>query len=313
LFVVCPVLDISLQTMAVGAFASVHALFVLWVFLHGEKGPSPRITDLAITLFAVQILGIAGFLGIAVFPTEASFLFPLCLVLMPQIYIRRPVFTELEVILSSIVYLVFCGILKSPEVFFLDIMSVVIAVGIAFASTISNISYKIRTFRLEMALQQMCELDPMTQVNNKPTFSYLVSKILHDSRADGQALAMCDLDDFKSVNDRHGHCVGDAVLKAFSEQLHRLADGNADIIAGRFGGDEFVLFFTRSDSEEQVLKALGTLCSIPGFDFPVTCSIGVAFSKKRATLQQYFEAADHIMYMAKTSKTERIITTHIDI
>lgn len=312
LFVVCPILYIPLQTAVVSVFTAVHVLLVIWIFLHGEKVPQPWKVDLAITLFAIQILGLGGFLGVAVFPTDASFIFPLCIVLMPQIYIRRPLVTGLEVIISSLVYLVFCGLLKSSDIFFLDMVSIVIAIGIAFASTISNVNYKISEFHFEKSLQRMCELDPMTQINNKSTFSYLVSEYLHDCRTDGHALAMCDCDDFKGINDRYGHSTGDAVLRAFSEQLHRLTDENADLIAGRFGGDEFVIFIKKFNSEKNVLKMLETLCSIPGFRFSVTCSIGVAFSYKSITLQQYFETADQNMYLAKSNKGNRIFSSEID-
>ena len=307
LFAVCPVLDIPLQTIAVRTFAAAHAVFTLWVYLYGRKAPAIWAVDLTITLFAAEILGLSGFLGIAVFPAEASFLFPLCLVLMTQVYTQSPVFTLLEVLIPAAAYLICCGLTKSTHVFLLDAVSVSIALAISGAALQSVTSYKMSAYRSQLALQKMCALDPMTGVNNKPTFEFLTEEFLRGRPKGEHALAVCDFDDFKSINDRYGHHAGDKVLQAFAAGLHALVDGDPDLIAGRFGGDEFVLFVKRCASRQEVLDKLSALSRVPGFDFPVTCSIGVAFSGAGDPgFQRYFDAADQSLYRAKTAEAGTI-------
>jgi len=313
LFVVCPILNIETQTAVVRIFTAMHAVFTLWVYLYGKKAPAPWVVDTAITLFAMQILGLSGFLAVAVFPTEASFLFPLCLVLMTLIYNRRLIYPILEVLIPSAVYLVFCGLTKSPYSFALDAISIFIAIGISGAALFTATSYKLQAYQSQLALQKMCALDPMTRVNNKPTFEFLAEDYIRTHPGRPHALAVCDLDDFKRINDTHGHRVGDAVLEAFAARLHGLSDGDAGLIAGRFGGDEFVLFLKEYDSEQQALMKLRELNNIPGFDFPVTCSIGLAFSPSgSADFQQYFDAADQSLYGAKSLHLGGIQTANAD-
>lgn len=313
LFGVCPVLDIPLQTAALRIGLSAHAVFTLAVWLRGKKAPPVWAVDGAITLFAVQILGLSGFLGVAAFPGQASFLFPLCLVLMTQIYTRRPIYSILEVLLPAAVYLVCCRQTKATPVFLLDAISVFIAMGIAGAALYSLTNYKLRAYHAQLALQKMCALDAMTGVNNKPTFEFLVGEYLSACPDGRHALAICDFDDFKSINDRCGHRVGDRVLEAFAARLHRLTDGAPDLLAGRFGGDEFVVFFKSYGEEREVLEKLSVLSEVPGFGFPVTCSIGVAFSRAGETdFGRYFDAADRSLYRTKNEKPGGIHAADLD-
>ena len=313
LLAVCPALNLPLQTSAVRVFAAVHAAFTLWVLLPRKKQPPVRAVELAIILFAAQILGLSGFLDVAVFSAGAPFLFPLCLVLMTQVYTQNPVCTILEVLLPSAAYLVCCRLTRDTHAFLLDAVGISVAAAISGAALYSITNYKMRAYHAQLALQKMCALDPMTGVNNKSTFEFLVEDYLRSCPPGGHAMAVCDFDDFKQINDLHGHRMGDEVLNAFAGQLHRLVDKDPSLLAGRFGGDEFVLFVRQYGAEQDVLDKLGVLCTVPGFDFPVTCSIGVAFSHSgNAAFGQYFSAADRSLYRAKDASGGSICTADAD-
>lgn len=188
-----------------------------------------------------------------------------------------------------------------------------IALCIAGSALYGVISYKLHAYRAQEALQKMCALDPMTRVNNKPTFIFLAESFLSRAARGGHALAVCDFDDFKQINDNYGHHIGDEVLNLFAAKLHALVDDDEDIIAGRFGGDEFVLFFKRYDDIQHIVQKLASLTVIPGFDFEVTCSIGLSFSDSgEAVFDQYFEAADRSLYKVKTEKTGTIGIADVD-
>jgi diguanylate cyclase (GGDEF)-like protein len=309
LFAVCPVLIIPLQTSVVTVFTVLHLLFTLIIWL-SRKTPPIWAVDLLITLFAAQILALSGFLGIAVAPKGASFVFPLCLVLMTQIYTRRPIRPILETVISSGIYLTFCFLTENSYEFTLDIITIVVALGIAGAALFSNVSFKMRSYYAQRALENMCALDPMTGISNKTTFEFLVTQYLRSCLWAGHAFAICDLDSFKAINDRYGHHAGDEVLKAFAEKIRKLLGSNSNMLAGRFGGDEFVIFIKHYKTRREVQDQLGQLNSISGFPFPVTCSIGIAFSESEETeFQDYFAAADESLYMAKAEKSGKLCIT----
>lgn len=120
-------------------------------------------------------------------------------------------------------------------------------------------------------------------------------------------LLMCDLDDFKNVNDQYGHQAGDAVLKTFAEILK---DNFyiTDLVA-RYGGEEFVILLgcVTLDQAEQLAERLRKKVEETEFIIPLTdkilkkiVSIGVTEYKQGEPIEQFIARADKAMYMAKS-------------
>ena len=121
------------------------------------------------------------------------------------------------------------------------------------------------------------------------------------------ALAVVDVDLFKRVNDSHGHAAGDVALKQVGQVIN--SHVSADDIAGRYGGEEFLIVLGRG-SREQMLDTLERVrasveaLSLP---FPLTVSIGVAFgSRGQDTVEDMFKRADAALYRAKAGGRNRI-------
>ncbi len=127
------------------------------------------------------------------------------------------------------------------------------------------------------------------------------------------ALAICDIDRFKTVNDRFGHAVGDAVLRAVaacvSSQIRK-----TDFVA-RFGGEEFVFLLPETTPEqakgamEKVREALASLI-IDGGDrrvIKVTASFGVAGFADEDEPDRVFSRADGALYTAKSAGRDRVM------
>jgi diguanylate cyclase (GGDEF)-like protein len=114
-----------------------------------------------------------------------------------------------------------------------------------------------------------------------------------------------DLDEYKAINDRYGHPVGDLVLRAVAERLI-VTLRDSDTIA-RFGGDEFVILqpvvngtSDASDLAKKIVSSMQAPFTIDGVDHVVHTSIGIAlFPQDALTADELMERADRALYRAK--------------
>ena len=148
--------------------------------------------------------------------------------------------------------------------------------------------------------------DEMTGLANRSRFLERVEEEVRSARNTGVpfCLCVCDIDRFKSVNDRYGHQSGDDVLVFFASLLSNLL--NADCLAGRMGGDEFHIIFpatplkAASAKLEEIRRRLAehTFHSAKG-PFTVSASFGVAQMEAAMAASSLLETADQALYRAK--------------
>jgi two-component system cell cycle response regulator len=128
------------------------------------------------------------------------------------------------------------------------------------------------------------------------------------------AVAMCDLDHFKRVNDAFGHPAGDAVLAVVGEAIRRTL--RATDIAGRYGGEEFLLVLPGTDLDGASMLAERVRAAIEQTEFDVgaaashsvTMSIGVAALAEGQSVEVLVTAADEALYEAKGEGRNRVVT-----
>lgn len=157
----------------------------------------------------------------------------------------------------------------------------------------------------EEALRAQAERDPLCWLFNRHTFEQRVAAALADpAQAGPHALLMLDVDDFKTINDRYGHMLGDALLRGIAQTLG--ATFRKSDILGRMGGDEFVVFMPAVGSLETVLeraahiqRALEKACGQLGAACAPTLSIGVAMARPGDGFAQLYARADQALYQAK--------------
>ena len=148
-------------------------------------------------------------------------------------------------------------------------------------------------------LKQEAYQDNLTKVYNR--------KILSEN-PQYDVLVMCDLDNFKEINDQHGHKIGDEVLKDVSTELKLMIRSN-DIIC-RYGGDEFTILFKDCTVENIVnrLEYLGK--KIKEFEekkgINLTLSFGLAEKQDDKTINEVIEDADQALYESKTTGKNKI-------
>lgn len=161
---------------------------------------------------------------------------------------------------------------------------------------------------LENQIRDLATFDPLTGLHNRRTFEEAVEARIAGGSArsrDRFALALVDLDDFKGINDTHGHHAGDAVLKAVADRLKEHAQGDGTV--GRLGGDEFIAMLpappTRSALDGRMTALIAGLCKPAGIDggtVPVGASLGFAVYPDDAdSYDALVRLADQALYAAK--------------
>ncbi|MEH6566288.1 MAG: GGDEF domain-containing protein [Halopseudomonas sp.] len=127
--------------------------------------------------------------------------------------------------------------------------------GIVFLYAFSLLCVILATRSLQEELKLQATRDPLTNLLNRRAFTDLALRQMAVSRRQGEGLALLlmDLDNFKAINDLHGHSVGDEVLGAFARQVARQV--RAQDLLCRFGGEEFVLLVPGADESSAVALA----------------------------------------------------------
>ena len=168
--------------------------------------------------------------------------------------------------------------------------------------------------KLEQDLQILCRTDPLTTAANRRAFNEILSQEFSRFKRSQKeyALIMIDLDHFKSINDQHGHSVGDQVLIEVTERCKdniRVHD-----ILARLGGEEFCILlpYTDSDQAKKVAERLREKIEIKpiivdGLRVKVTISVGISLvSTCDEDGHQAMERADQKLFQAKESGRNQI-------
>jgi diguanylate cyclase len=165
-------------------------------------------------------------------------------------------------------------------------------------------------FRLERAKEEAA-LDPLTQVANRRSFDRAIQHWIQAQESgagDGFVLAMLDVDDFKQINDVHGHLIGDRVLLCVAQMVGRCVR-DSDYLA-RYGGEEFVLLLRGANLPQAEARLIATLKAVADSTFeyenrtqptPVkfTLSCGLAEYSPGDSGADLIRRADEGLYDAK--------------
>lgn len=185
-------------------------------------------------------------------------------------------------------------------------VSVVVVAGIA----VGVVLVLLRMWELIRVLQaqavQLAALarnDGLTGIPNRRTWDHELSRACASARGRGESLsvAIADLDHFKVFNDRHGHVMGDLVLKETTAAWSSVLEGRGFL--ARFGGEEFTVLL-HNTTAEQARVVLDRMRAVVSHD--QTCSIGVATWDGREHPDALVSRADHALYHAKRTGRDRV-------
>ena len=189
--------------------------------------------------------------------------------------------------------------------------------GVSFHAYVDrSISYFKRMRDYNTQLQDLASHDPLTRVFNARAYYGACDQQIHASQRANQPFSVLfvDLDHFKSINDTHGHAVGDDVLRTVAQTIRdtvRRSD-----ITGRIGGEEFSVFLPNTEvrGAEQLAETLrqaieAVHIEVDGVRLKITASIGVAAKRfNQESMQTIQQHADQAMYEAKRGGRNRVST-----
>jgi len=176
------------------------------------------------------------------------------------------------------------------------------------------LGYHLAQVRQREVLERHALTDGLTGLINRRAAEVRLDEELARARrhSEGYALAMMDIDHFKTVNDRYGHAVGDEVLKAVARRIE--AGLREDDWVARWGGEEFLVFLRNADVRESVfvlerlvaqVKATPIATSAGAIRLTLSAGIGLPAGEDRS-FRNAVEMADTCLYRAKANGRDRV-------
>jgi diguanylate cyclase (GGDEF)-like protein len=153
-------------------------------------------------------------------------------------------------------------------------------------------------------LVRMATTDSLTQITNRAQFDYCLDKAIQLTKRTQNTFSIIyfDVDNFKQVNDSHGHHIGDELLQRIAAEV-KSNSRKSDIVA-RYGGDEFIVLLPNTDLQNAELHARHLCEEIARIQFNVdnkiSCSFGVVqYYKGMDNILSVLQSADKALYNAK--------------
>ena len=241
-------------------------------------------------------------------PNSPAITFIAFLLIIPLFMVDRPYLMALELVVTSTVFLIWMYFVKDPEVWKTDFMNTILftIVGI-FIHVIFN-AIRIKEFVLIRKINIQKDIDELTGLKNKAALTRKINEFFKNNPKGSGLLFVLDIDYFKTINDTYGHDVGDVVLREFGEYLRKKFIDKE--ILGRFGGDEFIIFFKNIDdpvfaekTANEIIKESAERIKLPTDEVSFATSVGAAIYKgEEKNYSELFKKADIALYKTKANR-----------
>lgn len=161
-------------------------------------------------------------------------------------------------------------------------------------------------------LEETASQDFLTTLYNRRKFDALLQYEIEQIKRYNRgklSLMIIDIDNFKIINDTHGHDTGDAILKEIAMILKKLS--RSSDVASRWGGEEFAVTLTQTAIDDALFVAEKFRVSIENYlftkDLKITCSFGLSQFRTTDTALELFKRADEALYEAKNTGKNKVV------
>ena len=207
--------------------------------------------------------------------------------------------------IETVAIVVVSFFVKSQEIFNINMFSSILTFVVALYIIYILYSHRINESKHREKLRKMGMTDKLTGIYNRAATESMSQEYMQENRDTNFALMIIDIDEFKSVNDTYGHQTGDEVIQHVAKTIETAA--GPDNIAGRMGGDEFMIFIKTWETQDDMKKiAADILRNAKKIEMPddrvhVSCSIGVCALKGDEWMEydDMFKCADKALYYIK--------------
>ena len=188
--------------------------------------------------------------------------------------------------------------------------------GRQIASSIADTSAELEEVKAKLVeYKKLADTDPLTQIANRRAFDRAMAAIYENSKGKlFSALIVADIDRFKEVNDRHGHPVGDRVLRHLARVLKTCATANMTV--ARTGGEEFGIIVEGLSADATVAVADDVRKTIEmtpfddgagiGLENGITVSMGVCMASEASDPDDLYAKADQALFASKSSGRNKV-------
>lgn len=225
---------------------------------------------------------------------------------------KRIIFKVVVIIMSIILLHVIVRVilLNKIDIHSNDFLSVVATETIFSYTSVLLLSYIVYLFlkkdfnKIQAQIASFAFTDGLTGLYNRHHLNAVLQESSGSTKEKDSkvAVAFLDIDDFKVINDTHGHSDGDCILKCLSKVLKKIS--RKDDTVFRYGGEEFIIIFSNMTYADALEKVKQIVTTIEDMEFEciskkVTVSIGLSHASGEHELSKLLNNADSALYMAK--------------
>ncbi|MFC3149960.1 GGDEF domain-containing protein [Litoribrevibacter euphylliae] len=194
----------------------------------------------------------------------------------------------------------------TPDIKYRFTGSILFVVALGYLMELSRMEAQRKSDQANEVLKMMAHRDELTGLYNRRGIkeSHELERYLSKAPTNEMALAVCDVDFFKNINDEYGHDVGDEVLKLVAAHL-KASIRETDLI-GRWGGEEFIILFPSTSLEEgyQLIERVRKVMSekrfeVAGHQIRLSFSTGISSTRYYDSWDNLIKSADKHLYKAK--------------
>jgi len=290
--------------IAVVIIQCINIVFFSSVLLYYPKlKHHQKMTYVVVVYYAILFIG--AWYSLSMFYYQTRLLYLILLLITNLLFINKTRRIALILEITSIPLMVLIDYLRLSKTIDFNSYMFIVAETIIWSIVIFTLFeiFRRKLINTEKELEMLSISDPLTQSFNMRYFD----SYLKDDNSRDYTLAMIDLNDFKTLNDKHGHQEGDNILVEFSN-LIMTSIRQSDLLF-RYGGDEFIIIFNDCTLIDAVKKVNEIKTKAKQLSYPIRFSVGYSESNEVTSQETLMELADKRMYTSKKDKydDERLV------